>query len=206
MKVYDCAQGSLDWFKARLGKPTSSKFGEIVTPTGKATTGKGRYSYAVELAGERLTGQAITLVPTYAMQRGTDLEPWARDWYVQYTGIAVRRVGFVGSDCDRWGCSPDGLTEKGGIEIKCPGRVAMLTMIDQQKPAADYILQMQGCMFVTGATEWDFVLYSDESGMPCTYWTVKADAKIQDALAVELPKFCAEVDEIVMRIKNATAI
>lgn len=202
MKIVECEQGSGEWLRARRGRPTTSKFAEIVTATGKATKGKSRQSYILELVGERLTGTSMPHFVTAAMQRGTDLEPHARRWYIEASGNKVEEVGFILSDCERWGCSPDGLTKKGGIEIKCPGRVNMLQMLVDHQPDPKYMMQMQGCMFVTGRKEWDFVLFSDEDGMPLDYWTVKADDKIQEALSVEIPKFCDELDEIEAKLRK----
>jgi hypothetical protein len=202
MKILNCKQGSPEWLKARLGIPTASHFGDIVTATGKATSGKTRYNYQLELVGERLTKSAMPHFVSAAMQRGTDLEPEARGWYSFEANKMVKQVGFVMSDCGRWGCSPDGLTELGGVEIKCPGRIAMRAMLDSRKPEPDYVMQIQGCMFVCDRDEWDFVVYSDELGMPSAWWTVERDDVIQAALARELPVFCDELDELEKKIRS----
>ena len=202
MKIIDCIQGSPEWMRARLGKPTASKFGEIISPTGKATSGKARKSYQLELVGERICKSPQPHFVTPAMMRGTELESDARSWFVRESFVKVEKVGFCLSDCGRWGCSPDGLTEEGGIEIKCPGRVNFLAMLEDKTPEPNYIMQIQGCMFVTGRTEWEFILYSDDPGMPNTWWTIKRDDKLQEALARALPIFCDEVDELEEKIRG----
>jgi hypothetical protein len=166
------------------------------------TTGKARQLYALELVGERLTGRAQPHPVTDAMLRGTLLEPAARAWYEVASGNAVGQAGFVLSDCGRWGCSPDGVTTLGGVEIKCPGRVALLAQLAAHEPADDYRMQIQGCMCVLGRKSWDFCLYSDEAGMPCAWWRIPADPVIQEALARELPVFCDEVEALESRIRE----
>lgn len=68
-----------------------------------------------------------------AIQRGKHLEPAARLFYERKTGHKVEQVGFVSSDCETYGMSPDGLIMAEGclidmrpttiarvLEIKCP--------------------------------------------------------------------------------------
>lgn len=203
MKVINCIQGSDEWLAARRGIPTASRFGNIVTPTGKAATGRARYTYQLELLAERLTGRAADHHVTAAMERGTMLEPAARAWYELASGEAVTQVGFVQSAGGRWGCSPDGITTIGGCEIKCLGGVAHLEALLARQVPADYVPQVQGCMFVTGRNHWDFVLYTDAAGIPSAWWRVERDAAFCDALAECLPVFCDELDELERKVKTA---
>jgi hypothetical protein len=196
MKIIQCLQGSSEWLAARCGKPTASNFAKIVTPTGKPTANKERRTYMLELASERITGRTVDKPVTFAMQRGTELEPQARAWYSLESGKTVTEVGFV--DCGKWGCSPDGITDVGGCEIKCLGVVNHLEGLLGREVPADYAMQIQGCMFCLQRKTWDFVLYHD--ALPSVWWTVEADAKIQDALAICLPAFCDEVSDIVEKI------
>jgi hypothetical protein len=55
VKILNVIQGSAEWFDARCGKPTASRFSAIVTPTGKPTASKERRAYMLELLAERLT-------------------------------------------------------------------------------------------------------------------------------------------------------
>lgn len=76
---------------------------------------------------------------TLAMQRGTELEPEARNLYIYLTGFDVKEVGFVEHDNGLCGASPDGITYNdfgiqsidGGLEVKCHGPDKhMLFMLD----------------------------------------------------------------------------
>ena len=193
MKIVNCIQGSAEWLDARRGRPTASRFSAIVTATGKATTGQSRRSYMLELLGERLTGSVTEHYVSAAMQRGTDLEPRARAWYELTTGRAVEQVGFVLARGSTWGASPDGLTDTGGIEIKCLGRPAHLDALLTRKVPPDYAVQMQACMWVCRRKTWDFVLFTDEDGIPSATWAVEADPQMHKAFAEHVPVFCKEL-------------
>jgi hypothetical protein len=67
----------------------------------------------------------------------------------------------------------------------------------------DYVMQVQGCMFVASRTHWDFVLYSDE--LPSAWWRVERDPVLQAALAECLPVFCDEVDAMERQIREGGA-
>jgi len=54
MKTFDCAQGSEAWLQCRLGVPTASCFGKILTATGKPSSSA--RAYRRTLVAERVTG------------------------------------------------------------------------------------------------------------------------------------------------------
>lgn len=202
MKIIKCTQGGSAWLKARCGIVTATGFCNIVTSTGKATKGAARRRYALELCAERMTGQTAQNFVTAAMQRGIDLEPRARAWYSLETGNVVEQVGFCLSDCGRWGCSPDGLIgDTSGLEIKCPGPAALLDMQESGDIDPDYMMQMQACMWITGRDSWDFVLWTDQPGLPCTIQRVPVNREMQVLFAYHLPVFCAEVDAMEQKLR-----
>lgn len=202
MKILTCQQGSSEWLAARCGRPTASRMGAIVTPTGQPVKGQARRTYMLELLAERLTGRTTDRPVTAAMQRGTELEPLARAYYELDSGRTVTQVGFILGPRGRWGCSPDGITETGGIEIKCLGNTAHLAAILERQVPADYVVQVQACMWVTGRTTWDFVAYTDARGIPSAWWTVQTDPVVQKALAECVPAFCRELDALESKVKE----
>ena len=202
MKIIECLQGSAEWFNARNGIPTASRFCDIITPDGKRRTGEKPRKYALELAGERLTGKPHSRFVTDAMQRGKILEPVAREWYRRCTQQTVSEVGFILSDCGRYGASPDGITATGGVEIKCPGRLALLDMADECQTSDDYQTQVQGNMLVTNRNHWDFVLFSDETGLPCTFWRIGRNHEFCERLHNILVEFDKVVTEKTKRMKT----
>ena len=55
MQILQIKQGSDEWLQARLGKPTASRFGDIITPD-KGDKSKTYMTYMYELLGELLAG------------------------------------------------------------------------------------------------------------------------------------------------------
>ena len=205
MRIISCQQGSSEWLDARRGKVTASRFCDVVTPMGKPVTGKARRGYLLELVAERLTNVTERHYVTAAMERGTTYEPRARAWYELKTGNTVEQIGFVLADGDRWGCSPDGLFPDGGLEIKCPARIALLDMIESRVPSPDYMLQMQACMWICQRRQWDFVVWTDDPLLPCATWTVERAAPLQEAFELLIPAFCDEVDAAEKKLRELMA-
>lgn len=162
MKLYDCEQLSEAWFELHRGRPTASRFGRIITPrTGKLAAGAD--DLICELVAERFyPGQLIELAqpPSRAMLHGTQCEPEARRFYEMEVGRDVREVGFLATDDERFGASPDGLVgEDGGLELKCPqGKTQVRYLLDGVLPD-DYRAQVHGCLIVSGRAWWDFLSY-----------------------------------------------
>lgn len=201
MKIINCDQRGSDWFTARLGKPTASGMAEIITATGKPRTGAGPRRYMLDLLGERLTGLPSQAFETAAMQRGVELEPRARAWYEMATGADVQEVGFCLSDCGRWGCSPDGLMESRGLEIKCPLQSGFLDVAESGAIPDDHIIQVQASLWITDMPAWDYVIWTDARGLAAQIITVEPDAKIHAALAEHVPAFCDMLDEVEARMR-----
>jgi len=203
VRIIDCEQGGAAWFDARLGKPTASHFGDIVTPTGKARTGATPRKYLVELLGERLTGLPTQHFETAAMARGTELEPVARQWYEHTTGREVQQTGLVLSDCGRFGGSPDGLCADRGIEIKCPMQNTFVDIAESGKLPDEHLLQVQGMLWITKLPRWDYVLFTDSRGLLPVIIEVTPDEKIFAALEATMPEFCAALDDAEKRMRAA---
>lgn len=161
MKIIKCVQGSEAWHAARLGIPTASNFGKIVTPSGKASSQADAYMH--QLVAERLLGRAIDSAGDSAwMERGQITEAEAVAFYELRTGEDTHAVGFATLDDGSAGCSPDRLVgDDGGLEIKCPSapvHVGYLLDVEPRK----YWPQIQGALWITGREWWDFLSYCPE--------------------------------------------
>ena len=157
MRTHTFEQGSTDWAFTRLGMPTASQFDRILTPkTLKPSAGQAKYR--AELLAEWLMGQPLDWGTTAYMERGTEMEDEARDWYCFDRGVDVEQVGFVTRDDGFVGGSPDGLVgQNGGLEIKCPGPANhVLYMLEED---IGYVGQVQGYMYLTGREWWDVLSY-----------------------------------------------
>jgi len=148
-------QKSAEWYEARCGKLTGSRFAALMS------TGKGREDLIRDLAWERYTGKCIEGFASAPMLRGIELEPEARDWYVFVSGNRVLEEGFIEhSGIANVGISPDGLVgDDGLIEIKCPMHRAHIETVERRKLPSQYRWQVQGQLWVTGRKWLDFISY-----------------------------------------------
>jgi putative phage-type endonuclease len=154
-------QGGANWLRERAGHATASCFADILATGAKGQPLKAREDYLMRLVVERITGEPVLTPASFAMQWGTEAEPYARGAYEEETGRIVREVGFVKHPQHAWiGASSDGLVgANGGIEIKCPHNSAIhlltweIGMPEHHKP------QVQGQMWVLGLDWIDFCSY-----------------------------------------------
>ena len=193
-------QHSAEWFAARLGKPTASRFDDLITPEGKPRKGQTPASYRNQLVVERLTRNPYGTMLTHAMQRGTELEPRARAWYELERDTKVVQVGWcydedAGGTLGRWGCSPDGLVgEDGLIEIKCPSLAAVMDALLTGEAPRDHAAQVQGQLWGTGRAWCDLLIYAPEAEIAPQVFRVERDDEFIGALSEIVPEFADSVD------------
>ena len=160
--IYDTMdQGSNEWLQARAGIVTASTMRNLVTGTGKVADNDTSRGFIRQLATERILGHPEVTYPTKAMQRGTMLEPYARDLYAEHYA-PVEEVGFIRLDTERYaiGYSPDGLVAHDGlVEFKAPGPKEHLRTILADEVPAVYKWQVQVGLFTTGRSWIDFCSY-----------------------------------------------
>lgn len=106
---------------------------------------------------------------TWAMKRGKELEPIAREAYENATGWKVTEVGFISHDCDTFGVSPDGLIcgdavpiPLWGLEIKCPVAKTMMKWLDAGTLPDEHRLQVHASLAASGLDRWDFWAWHPE--------------------------------------------
>lgn len=193
--MHNCEQGSDEWLNLRKGVATASNFSEIITSTGKETTSRSSSDpsrlekYALELATNTLLSKVEDGYKNANMQRGNDLEPFARQAYQEETFALVKECGFITTDCGRFGYSPDGLVgDDGLIEIKCPLAKTHFGYILDDKCPNDYYAQVQGGLFITGRKWLDFVSYHPDFKQPLFVKRVERDEEFIAKLEVLLEK------------------
>jgi len=176
-------QGSPEWLASRLGRPSASNFGRLVTGSGKPSSSA--ESYINEMIAERLTGRSKPFYTNEHMERGNALEPEAREAYEFITDFEVVETGFILDDSKEFGCSPDGLVgTDGGLEIKCPSDSVHVSYLRAGKVPAKYYQQVQGCMWITGRDWWDFMSYHPE--MPHLLVRAHRNKKYIEAMAEQV--------------------
>jgi len=116
MKIYhNLEQGSSEWHELRHGKIGGTRSKQLFV---KSDT------LLIELLAE-LTEPYDEDEESYksdAMENGQLLEPQARIELTKYCGVEFLEVGWIQSDNDLLGISPDGISKCAtvGCEIKCP--------------------------------------------------------------------------------------
>lgn len=195
MIILDIPQGTPQWLAARMAIPTASQFDRILTPK-KLQYSSDAWKYQNELLTEWLVGAPCDFGGRSAfMDRGTELEPKARQYYELVTGEDVRTVGVVLRDDGMVGCSPDALVgDEGGLEIKCP---AMHTHIgylrDPNTLLEEYRSQSQGGIYLTERKWWDILSYHPT--LPSVIVRAHPHDEYQKALPDALKRFLDELME-----------
>ena len=205
MRQLEFPQHSPEWFAARLGKATASNFANVLAAKSTAAN----RNYRVKLALERITGRQEDVFVNDAMKQGTEREPLARMAYECLTGNMVEEVGLCLHDTLECGASPDGFIDAiKGLEIKCPTPSKHCEYLRQKTEPPEYTAQIQGCMWITGRQEWDFVSYCPEfpENAQLIVRTIKRDQPYIDKLAAAVEAFMVEVQaevEVISNFKNA---
>jgi len=199
MRIIDCEQQTEAWERWR-NRPTASEFDKFVTPA------RGDYSaqataYAAKIVAKRL-GVYTEPPPSWAMERGTELEPSAKIAYTRQTGLEIRDVGFVLPDnTDAYGCSPDGLVgDDGLVEIKCPFAETLIAYHAEGVLPMQYRPQVQGSLLITGRAWCDFYVFHEE--LTPFLLRIEPDFEYQAKIAQGLLKLLTEIQRIEGNVKR----
>lgn len=200
MQILTFPQRTQDWWNARRGVPTASRFDAVLTPK-TAKPSASQEGYICELIAEKFATEwppSETPILSHAMAYGIEHEPRARAWYGFETGNDVREVGFVFADAGRYGCSPDGLIGSTGLlELKCPQPQTHIRYLLDGGLPSEYKCQVHGQLIVTGFDWCDFVSFCD--GFPALKVRVFPD-DFTELLRAELERFCDKLDAAVEKI------
>lgn len=189
----DLIQGSDEWLAQRCGLITASEMKLILTPTLKVADNDKTRAHVYELLFQRLTKFVEPQYVSDAMLRGQEDEIYARAAYEEHFA-PVTEVGFITND--QWGFtigySPDGLVGDDGL-IECKsraGKYQVQTIAENEVPA-EYMLQLQTALLVTGRQWIDFISYS--GGLPMFVKRVEPDLLVQGAIVAAATNFEAKV-------------
>lgn len=198
MLIIECEQRSPQWFQERLGKPSSSRFGEILTSTGEIS--KQRKGYLYDLAAQIISGQSPETYISSAMEEGIRREEESRTLYEMIYGVEVKQVGMIFPDDDKkYLCSPDGLrADNIGLELKNVLPKTQVEYLLSKKLPSVYVPQVQGSMLVTGFKQWHFMSYCP--ALPPLILEIERDEKWIEKCESELKSFNEELSDMVKRL------
>jgi hypothetical protein len=199
MQVFDCEQGTPEWFAARAGIPTASEFHTVMAVGPRGGKSATRVAYLNKLAGEILTGEPMASYSNGDMERGKLMEDEARDLYAFQNGVEPQRVGFI-RDGDA-GCSPDSLIgEDGGLEIKsAAAHIQIARMLDGRLPP-EHKAQVYGNIWLAKRKWWDFASYCPK--LPLFVVRVYRDEDYIKRIAHEVELFNVELRQTVEYIRK----
>lgn len=196
----EAEQGTDEWLLDRLGVPTASQFGNIITATGKPSTSAPVYMYQL-LADFKVGRPVDQFPPNFWMKRGTELEPDAREVYEFITDHEVEQTGFILRDDRMVGCSPDGLVgDSGMLEIKSPKASTHIGYILGGKCPPAYWQQVQGQMWIAEREWCDFMSYHPD--MPVFKIRINRDDEFIDLLEKHLNNFIEKMLELRAKLED----
>lgn len=210
--IIDAPQRSAEWFAARAGRVTGSCADKMLSKGKGSAESVTKRDLRIRLALERIGGVSLDAggYVSADMQRGIDLEPFARAAYEAHTGVLeVRHTGFLRCDDLMIGCSLDGDIDdfRTLVSFKCPKsytHMAYARMAEGEKPE-DYVGQMMHELLITGAQEYHFVSYDDRfqgpaAGLQFVVRTYRRDQFDLAGYEKTLRDFLADVDREVETI------
>lgn len=197
LQIFDCEQGSEDWFECRRGIVTASRFADVLAK-GQGIT---RRKYLYTLAGEVLTGECAESYSNAHMERGHEMEADAVNLYAFERDIEPVTIGFMRRG--RAGCSPDRLLgEVGMMEVKSKLPHLQLEVLERNDVPPEHKAQVQGELWVSGREWCDFVSYWPR--LPLFVKRVERDEKYIATLAQAVADFVGELDALVAKYGNPT--
>lgn len=191
IEVFDCEQGSPEWFSARCGIVTASTFADVLAKG----EGKTRRKLLYTLAAEILSSQPVTAWEgNRHTERGSQMEAEVRALYIAGCSEEVTQVGFIRSG--RIGASPDSLVgEDGLLEIKTRLPHLQIEALERGTLPPENKAQVMGQLLVTGRQWCDYRSYWP--GLPQLKLRVTRDDDYMSNLKLELSRFVDELDSVV---------
>lgn len=198
-------QGSDEWLTARRGKITGSRFKDARDKLKGGQQSKASLGYAMDVARERIGGNAPSKFQNAAMRTGTEQEPFARAMYEARTGHMVDEAGFYLSDDAVFGLSPDGLIDDDGVlEIKTMVSSDTLFTAVADGDVTAYMDQCLGYLWLLGRQWVDLVLWAPDLDL-MVIRRINRNEDAIEALEADLMDFARTVKKYETALRAAIA-
>lgn len=197
-------QNSPEWFNLRAGRPTTSEFSKIITPS------QGKYSasakgYQRKLVGELILGRCDENQHiSWQVELGKILESEAVKQYEFIHDVKTEPGGFWMDDNKRWGSSPDRLIGDDGLqEVKCKFSIeaqmvyVLATESEWKKMEVEHKPQIMGQLWTCEreyAVWWIF-----HESLPPAYRRIYRDEAYIKKMAECMDRFLDELNDEVER-------
>lgn len=203
MRMLNLTQNSEEWLQARRGKVTASSFSKIITPA-KGDKSTSATVYAYEIIAELMGAENESFSNGFT-EMGHEREDDARSVFEFITDLKVDQVGMIVTDCERIGCSPDGLIgDDGGLEIKCPKASTHIKYLLDGTLPLEYKTQVQGSLMVSERDFWYFMSYHPQ--LPPFILKVERDEEFIAKMQSHINDFLSDVEIKIKKLgyKNVT--
>lgn len=156
-------QGTEEWFAARRGVITASRFRDARDRLKSGALSEKAMGYAMDVARERVGGTPEQVYVNAAMRFGTEQEPIARQAYEDHTGLLVEQVGFAYTEDRKFGASVDGLVDPKGL-WECKAMVSSKTLFKAmvEGDISEYRDQCLGAMWLLGRDWVDLTVWAPD--------------------------------------------
>jgi len=196
-------QGTQAWHSLRAGIPTSSEFGNIITPVTGALSASAEGYAEIKAIEIMLKENIVNDFANEYMERGKVLENQAADQYELIYNVDTEVVGFVTDDKGHYGCSPDRMipSDNGGLEIKCLGITKHAHHIFSEEIDKVHKPQIMGQMLIAELDYVDYWMYHP-SLPPVRVKTVRDDsyiAKLEKHLITFREMLADKVDVLIKK-------
>jgi len=199
LQIFNCDQGTPEWYACRRGIPTASEFATVMAKGRDGGASLTRKTYMLKLAGERITGEPMDSYSNGHMDRGKEWEAEARERYAFEREVEPEIVGFMRRG--DMGCSPDALVaDDGGVEIKSKAAHLLIEALLRDDPPPEHKAQVQGALLITERDWWDLALFCRK--MPLVLHRVLPDRAYIANLKGEIDRFNDELAALVERVQR----
>ncbi len=196
-------QGSIEWLQLKWGKIGGTLAGGLFVNSD---------TLLIDILSQRCEEfEPTDNYESDAMERGSDLEPYAREYLNLYTGLEFKETGWLQSEENELlGISPDGLTEdeKISCELKCLGRKAHYAILLKQETPKDKLDQCLHYFTVNPKLEKHyFMSFRPESPKPfIELFTLDTVIDLGQKRKVEVKQYGVKGQEIKPKIETVSDI